>query len=218
MNNTDHKKLLATFRYWVLGKASENKEYYKVLKALTLAEKYHNGKRKGGDPEFSHQISICSYIRTIHAFLIDAPTVFTVAILHDLYEDYPESYEEIKTMFPDELIYVIRVSKIRKGEKISYDLYFNEMKECHICSVVKLADRIANLSTMVGVFSYDKQTSYILELDDWFFPMLKHSKRKFPEQEPAYENMKSFLFIIKDTILKMRESFKDFELPKTKTI
>ncbi len=209
MNSTDYKKLKQSFRYWVLGKAENEPAYYKVLNALRIAEKYHTGLRKDGvTPELNHQITICSYLRTIHKYFVDPVKVFVVALLHDTAEDYAESITEIQNEFPDEFEYIIRISKVRNGGKISYEQYFGEMKECYVCSIVKLADRISNISTMVGVFSYEKQTQYLRDLDDWFFPMLKHAKRKFPQQEPAYENMKIVLTIQKDTILKVREDLK----------
>lgn len=164
MNSTEHKKLKQAFRYWVLGKAEENPEYYKVLKALEFAEKYHTGKRKDGQPEFSHQISICAYLRTIHKYFIDPVSVFIVALLHDTAEDYPESIEHLRVLFPEQFHMIIRISKIRDGKKIPYETYFGEMKECHVCSIVKLADRILNISTMVGVFTIEKQNSYLQDL------------------------------------------------------
>lgn len=207
MQATDYKKLLQSFRYWVKGKAENDPEYYKVLEAIRIASDYHKGKRKDDSPEFGHQIAICSYLRTIHKLLIDPVKVFIVALLHDTIEDYEESRKLILETFPDEYDMVNRISKIEGGKKLPYDVYFGRMQECHVCSIVKLVDRMANIHTMIGVFDYDKQTQYLKDLDDWFLPMLKYSKRKFPQQEAAYENLKSALFIQKHTIMKMRECY-----------
>lgn len=207
MQKTEYKKLLQSFRYWILGMAEKNEDYYRVLDAIRIAEKYHKGRRKDKSHEFSHQVSICSYLRTLHRYFSDPVKVFIVALLHDTIEDYEESVEEILKAFPEEYDLIVRISKVRNGQKIPYTQYFGEMQECEVCSVVKLVDRIANISTMVGVFDYDKQTKYLQDLEDWFFPMLKYAKRKFPRQEPAYENMKSVLYMQKDLILKVREGF-----------
>lgn len=204
MNSTDFKKLKQSFRYWVLGKAEHDPEYYKVLEALEVAEKYHVGKRKDGQPEFSHQIAICSFLRTIHKYFKDPVSVFIVALLHDTPEDYKESIPEIQQRFPKQAPMTICISKVRNGEKIPYETYFGGMKDCHVCSIVKLADRIANISTMLGVFTLEKQDKYLKDLEDWFLPMLKYAKRMFPEQEPAYENMKTILILQRDLILKTR--------------
>tara|TARA_B100000700_G_scaffold69353_2_gene76903 strand:- start:17561 stop:18181 length:621 start_codon:yes stop_codon:yes gene_type:complete len=205
LNTTEYKKLRLSFRYWILGKAEENKYYFRVLKALNIAEKYHTGERKDGSPELIHQYSIVSYLRTIHKSFINPVDVFIVAILHDTYEDYPESEEELKKEFPDLFDYFVRISKVRNGEKISYQQYFGEMQECDVCSIVKLTDRIHNISTMIDVFSLEKQDKYLEEVDLYFFPMLKHAKRLFPEQENAYENLKSILTVLKETIKNIRQ-------------
>lgn len=205
MNSTDYKKLKQSFKYWILGKAESNPEYYRVIKALNFGELYHKGNRKDGKPEYSHQIAICSYLRTLHKYFKNPVSVFIVALLHDTAEDYPESIVNIEIEFPEEAEMIKRISKVRNGEKIPYSVYFGEMQECDVCSIVKLGDRIHNLSTMIKVFSYEKQTAYLKDLEDWFFPMLKYSKNKYPEQEPAYENMKSILYLIKDSILNTRE-------------
>lgn len=202
------KKLKVSFRYWLLGKAEENPDYYRVLEAMEVAEKYHNGQRKDGSPEFTHQITICMYLKTIHKYLKDPVKVFIVALLHDTLEDYyEESKRELQAKFPEEYEYFVRISKVREGVKIPYEQYFGEMKNCYICSVVKLADRIANISTMIGVFSYDKQTQYLEEVNIWFLPMLKHARRMFPQQESAYENLKMLLQVQRDTILAVRAEF-----------
>lgn len=202
------KKLKSTFRYWLLGMAESNPDYYRVLQAMEIAEKYHNGNRKDGSPEFGHQITICMYLRTLHKFFKDPVTVFIVALFHDTLEDYfAKSHEELLEKFPKEYHLIMRISKVRNGEKISYEKYFAEMKECEICSVVKLVDRIANISTMIGVFNTDKQTQYLEEVNTWFLPMLKHAKRKFPEMEAAFENIKTMLIMQRDTILAVRAEF-----------
>ena len=46
---------------------------------------------------------------------------------------------------------------------------------------------------MPGVFTPEKQHEYIVECETWIIPMLKLARRKFPEQEPAYENLKRML-------------------------
>ena len=202
------KKLKVSFRYWLLGKAEENPDYYRVLDAMEIAEKYHNGKRKDGSPEFTHQISICMYLKTLHKYFKDPVTVFIVALLHDTLEDYEdECKEELRREFPNEFKYFVRISKVRNGIKIPYEQYFGEMRDCAICSIVKLADRIANISTMIGVFTYEKQTQYLEEVNTWFLPMLKHARRMFPSQEPAYENLKMLLQVQRDTILAVRKEF-----------
>jgi hypothetical protein len=46
---------------------------------------------------------------------------------------------------------------------------------------------------MVGVFTIEKQRDYIQETQDYILPALKEARRRFPRQEPAYENIKHML-------------------------
>lgn len=202
MNTTETSKLKQALKYWILGKATTDSEWYDVLRAMVLAEKYHQKTRKNGSPEFSHQLNIVSFLRTLTPLLENPVSVMITAFLHDTYEDYPESEEEIKLQFPDQYNYIIRVSKVRNGNKISYEQYFSEMANCLICSVVKAVDRIHNISTMQGIFSDDKQRAYAdVELRDWFLPMLKTARNEFPQQESVYENLKTVLHLQRSMIL-----------------
>ena len=209
MNNVEFKKLRNTIRSELHGMAKLDKRYYVVLKGFDLAEQYHNGKRKDGQPEFSHQLMIVGYLLTILDSLENAPMVILAALWHDLYEDYHDKCDKLiglmKAISEEGFIYAVRLSKIRDGVKIPYEQYFKELAECIVCSIVKLVDRASNISTMNGVFDFEKQDGYLLDFIDWFFPMLKKAKRLFPEQKSAYENLKSVLTIQRDTIVRVRK-------------
>lgn len=208
MNNTQLSKLRIANRYWLQALALNDPKYYRVLKAINIMERYHTGFRKDGTtPTIIHQYSILSKLKTLHAYMIDPSLVFIVALLHDTYEDYPESAAELEREFPEAFPYIVRISKVRNGVKIGYDQYFDEMQNCPVCSLVKLVDRIHNVSTMVGVFKVEKQMQYLEEVNRWFLPMLKYARRQFPEQELAYENLKSTLLIQRDTIIAVRNEF-----------
>jgi (p)ppGpp synthase/HD superfamily hydrolase len=204
MNNTEFKKLRSSLRYWLLGKSENNADFHKVIIALQLAEKYHTGKRKGGEPTMIHQLTIMGLARTLLPWFIDPVAVLIVCLLHDLYEDHPETADEIARLFPEYFDMIVRISKYRDGKLIPYKQYFDEIAACPVCSIVKMIDRIHNVSTMVGVFTYEKQTEYIEEVNLWFLPMVKSARFTFSAQEGAYENLKSFLLVQRDTILATR--------------
>jgi hypothetical protein len=46
---------------------------------------------------------------------------------------------------------------------------------------------------MLNVFSLTKQKYYIEETETLILPMLKQARRRFPDQEPAYQNIKLIL-------------------------
>lgn len=196
MNYGDHKKLTVSLRSRLLGEARTNPKFFDAVTALEIAIKYHNDFRKDGKPTIIHQLSIALFAYTLIAYYKDPVAIIVAALLHDTFEDYPESEEEIKKLLPDYFEYVYKLSKVRYGAKINYDIYFKTISECPICSIVKLIDRMHNLSTMQGAFKPEKQVQYVLECEKYFFPMLKKAKRKFLFQEMAYENIKSNLLII----------------------
>lgn len=201
MNFSEHNKLTLAARYWLIGKASVDSRFLITLNAFNISQVFHKGVRKDGvTQEFYHQINIFSYLRTLESLMSFPELVLATALLHDTYEDYEESHEILRRDAPLVYEYVVRVSKVRDGEKIPYQQYFEEMSNCPITSVVKIVDRIHNLSTMNGVFSTEKKKQYIQDVYDYFYPMIKVARRKFPEQEALYEQLKSTLTLLVKSI------------------
>lgn len=190
MTHTNPDKALCALRYWLQGK-----EYFSTLEAMELAATYHTGMRKDGvTPEFHHQVSIAMFLRTLEKNLAFPQETLTAAILHDVVEDYGVSVQEIERQFGKQVsVAVDALSKEVGGfKKYSAD-YYNGISMNAIASIVKGADRINNVQTMVGVFSAAKRDEYIIESRSRVLPMLKIARRKFPSQEPAYENIKHML-------------------------
>ena len=172
-------------RYWLQGRG-----YLNTLKAMDFGANYHVGSRKDGTPEFYHQISIVSYLRTLPS-LDRLEDTLTTAFLHDIREDYNVSHDTISSKFGKDV--ADAVSKLSKESGDNLHKYFAPMSECPIASIVKGADRIHNFQTMTEVFTKEKQEEYILECKLYIMPMLKEARRKFVSQEPAYENIKLVL-------------------------
>jgi len=185
----EFSKLRLAMRYWLYGK-----EYYTAVKAMEYASRYHTGMRKDGEtPEFHHQLSIASYIRTLPN-LIYPERDFAVAFLHDVVEDYNVSLSEIERRFDKDIAYSVRLmSKKVEGYEAKTESYYESMMDDPVSSIVKGADRIHNFQTMPEVFTTEKQLKYIEECENYIIPMLREARRKFPEQEPAYENIKHVL-------------------------
>jgi (p)ppGpp synthase/HD superfamily hydrolase len=186
----DFEKYHISLRYWMLGK-----NYHRAVLAMEFASQYHIGTRKDGyTPEFHHQISIAHYLRTLPD-LRNQEDVLAAAFLHDTVEDYDVSLTDIESRFgADVARSVKKLSKIVKGYKKSPEEYYQSMIECPIASVVKGGDRVHNHQTMHGAsFSTEKQYKYITETKELILPMLKEARRKYPDQELAYENIKHAL-------------------------
>jgi (p)ppGpp synthase/HD superfamily hydrolase len=174
-----YTKLEIALRYYLLGA-----KYHTALKAMDFAKQYHTGTRKDGvTPEFSHQVEMSLYILGLKG-LIDEERTVTVALLHDVVEDYEHvSIATINSMFGPEIAdSCARLDKTGKN----YDFYFAEIAKSASDSIVKGADRVHNVNSMKGVFSKDKQNKYIEEVEVHFLPMLKLARNRFPQQMQAY--------------------------------
>jgi (p)ppGpp synthase/HD superfamily hydrolase len=185
-----YTKQFIAMRYWLLGR-----NYFLALNALEYAAKLHTGKRKDGKTqEYFHQLSIGRYVKSISTSLEYPEATLATVFLHDICEDYGIGFEEIESRFGVEVAQAVRLmTKKFRGYRKPDAEYYREIINNKIASVTKGADRIHNIQTMVGVFTYDKQKEYIQETEAYILPALKEARRYFPRQEPAYENIRHVL-------------------------
>lgn len=191
--DNNFEKLKASMRYFLIGalNATGDKKYALAAQVMEYAEGVHSGLRKDGvTPEFMHQIQIALQIRTYWRSLDRPIDTLIAGLTHDVDEDYPEEELRLKSLGEDVYGYAHKLSKVRNGVKLPPDIYFNEISECPVCSVVKGIDRVNNFQSMLNVFSIEKQSKYIEEAETWIIPMLKKARRNFPSQESVYENIK----------------------------
>ena len=159
-----YTKLEIALRYYLKGA-----KYNTALEALDFALWIHQGTRKDGiTPEVQHQIEIALYCVTLKG-LIDEERTIVLALLHDVLEDYPEVIEKFHDKFGPRITSDCQV--LNKTGK-SYDKYFEGIADDPCTSIVKGADRVHNVNSMVGVFTKEKQQKYIAEVNQYFLPML----------------------------------------------
>ena len=190
------QKLVISARYWLLGMAEHDPQYFLVIEAMELCLAHHDGYRNGGDPEATHMLGIFHQIRTLHKHLTNPVTVYILIFCHDMIEDPNQStgkfitVDELTRAFGDVISKkILKMSKSVLGQpNPAYSL--DEIFDDEDCSVAKGGDRVNNVSTMYGVFKPARLRRYVLETADEFFPRLKTARRKFPRQESVYENIK----------------------------
>lgn len=194
------EKLKIAARYWLLGMAENDPGYFKVLEAMEYGLTHHDGERNGGDHEFIHQLGIFHQVRTLHRHIRNPITVYILIFLHDAVEDprtdkhtkekHYISLEEITQIWGDMIAAKVhKLSKEIMGQKnpdYSLDAIFDDED----ASVVKAGDRVNNVSSMVGVFKKPRLERYVKETIDEFLPRIKAARRRFPDQEGVFENMK----------------------------
>ena len=190
----NHQKAFISIRYFLIGA-----KMHLALEALEFASTFHKGTRKDGvTPEFSHQIAIAQYIRTLSSNLTYPEETLAVTFLHDTPEDADVGHLEIHSRFGEIVSTPVKLlTKKHRGVKKPAEAYYKEMGSNAISSIVKGGDRIHNQYTMNGVWGVEKQKEYITETSQLLLPMLKEARRTFPKQEPAYENEK---FVLKSQI------------------
>lgn len=190
------EKRMIALKFWLQGKG-----YTKALRALDINRRMFTGVRKDGlTPEFDHHVVQVQYMRTLLPHLMFPEETLCAIFFHDTPEDCGVSYGEIRAAFPEDPEFgnrvaqaVQRVTKKWRGEVYEENSLFAAMAECPISSLVKGGDRFHNLQSMMGVFSLDKQRRYLEETEHFILPMLKDAERRFPEQEPAYKNIRTIL-------------------------
>lgn len=189
-------KDLAFLRSWLLGK-----EWWAAHAAMEFAHRHHTGLRKDGEtPEFHHQIQIALNARTLVPFFIHPQETVAVCFLHDVIEDSKDiSRRDIEREFGEPIATACELlAKKQRNSKKSYVDYFTDLATDPIASVVKGLDRCHNIWTMRGVFDRQKRQDYVDEIDRWFLPMLKAARKRFPQQEPSYQNIAQQLRSMRD--------------------
>lgn len=197
---TTFEKLYISLRYYLISAAKFDKSYVPALNMLEFAKDVHVGTRKDGStPEFQHQLEIAHFIRTLSENLRNPALVIGLCLGHDILEDYSDkapfvTYEQVVDISGQEMAdEIMIISKEYKGIKLSTEEYYRNLANTPHGSVAKGGDRIHNQGSMANVFTSQKQLGYVDETENFVLPMLKIARRKFFDQEAAYENIKFVL-------------------------
>lgn len=204
MTNTPYNKLRTKVFGIIEGLTLSDPSYFEVRKLLAYAERIHCNVRKDGSKEFSHQLEMLALALSLHDMLLQPRDVYMAIITHDLLEDYPSTKGYLVINHQESVKYSQALAKFKSDEaENEYDVYFQNVSSCPVTSIVKLIDRIHNLSTAVGVFSDAKLKEYVDEVHMYFVPMYQRAKTKF-NQRCAYEVLKAMLMIECNTITKFQ--------------
>lgn len=133
------------------------KNNQRVFDALFIAAQVHEGdKRKiSGDPYIYHCVAVASTLQKWGA----GEDEIVAGLLHDTFEDHPDliSLEDIKGLFGERVAFLVDgVTKLksREGDKNEFETLRKVTRESMIepgVALIKLADRLHNMSTMEGM-------------------------------------------------------------------
>ncbi len=125
-----------------------------LVEVAKYAKHQHEGqKRRSGEAYFTHPLQVAWLL----ADLGFDPTCVAVALLHDVLEDTPATFEELKSRFGQEIAELVEgVSKIGRHEYVRRDqaqaetfrkLVLASARDIRVI-LVKLADRLHNMQTL----------------------------------------------------------------------
>ena len=172
-----------------------------LLIALELAVNYHEGQyRDGGEPYIIHPLMVCKtllllnvekYLKAWYPQKSDSwirhqcDVLLAAAVLHDVVEDCDlpnKGREMVEVDHLEEEVWriVIILSKPPKGEPYDPKAYFNGILEIWKATLIKIADRANNCTTM-QVFKEERRKNYIRETSEYIYPLCAEGKRKYPQ-------------------------------------
>ena len=136
---------------------------------------------------------------------LDSDDIIATALLHDVCEDCG--------VMPDELPVGERVKTavvlLTKDENYDSDSleckvkYYSSIAENELAVIVKILDRCHNISGIAGGFTKERMLEYIVETENWFYPLIKKAKRDYPEYEHALFALEYHILSVIETIKHM---------------
>ena len=147
-----------------------------VMKAYEYAKAMHKDqKRKSGEPYIMHPVNVAIILADLD---MDVETIIA-ALLHDVVEDTPATYDDVKNMFSEDIANIVDgVTKLNKlNYKSSEDFQAENLRKMILAMnndirviIVKLADRLHNLRTL-EYMNEEKQKQKAKETIEIYAPL-----------------------------------------------
>ena len=154
----------------------KDEDIYFITRAFNFANEMHAGQtRKSGEPYIIHCLSVAYILATYQS----QPATIAAGFLHDTIEDCGTTYQELKTMFNEDVAEIVQaVTKIKNLPDVSIEessasthrkLILAMAKDIRAV-IVKLCDRLHNMRTLNYVKPH-KQISTSKETLEVYAPL-----------------------------------------------
>ena len=141
-----------------------------IERAFIIAKEAHAGQiRKSGLPYILHPLTVALIV--VKELRQDDPAVIAAAILHDVVEDTPYTIANIRTLFGDDVAFLVgAVTKPNKNQADNFQHILGSVKGDVRVLVLKLSDRLHNMRTLESM-SPRKQWKIASETQFFYAPL-----------------------------------------------
>lgn len=159
------------------------KSLYQTRSTLAYVRDMHEGQvRKGKDkvPYVNHPLSlVCHAI----ALGMDEDNLLSAALLHDICEDCGVAAEDLPVNDDTKrsVSLLTKNKKVTKASEEGLREYYERLSEDRIALMVKILDRCNNISNMASGFTVERMASYIIETEEYIYPLLDMADKKYPQ-------------------------------------
>lgn len=178
-------------------------EYWEGLDALEFAKKQHFGKtRKASDLKYVCHPILVAYLCTLLGL---GPEVAAIGLLHDVPEDTNTGFSSLPGgQRVQDGVRALTIMKIKPDESKNDTKarYFGRMDENIDALIIKLLDRLTNLSSMVGALSKESIEKNILETEAQLLPAVKRSRSN---KALEFRTQRDVLFVLQQVLRSVNE-------------
>ena len=149
--------------------------------------------RRTGEDYYYHCLNVANILQS---FNYNDENLLCTALLHDCIEDLPNCDEQTILKFTNRDI-AHSVNLLTKQKDVNYHLkenlenYLNDILQDRNAVLVKIADRMHNISTLTNV-SNEKRINKYNETKQYFIPLIEKAIERYPQDTEFLNSAKNF--------------------------
>ena len=172
-----------------------------TARALPYIRDKHDGQTRKGEqsdvPYINHPLTMACEAFSIG---IRDDDVLSAILLHDVVEDCHVKLEELP--FNDTVREIVRLVTFDAGgldRQIAKKRYYEEISKNPKASLVKIIDRVNNLSNMALGFTKERMAEYVTETEKYIVPLLRVVKDVSPDYSNALWVLEYHMYSLLET-------------------